>query len=91
MIEQSLRARVIGVINLILSSRRVAQNDQLMLETRQAPLFMQVYNRWSSVAVTKGYIFIRYQYPELQGEDLFQVTDPYDEEKFVAIHSTTRT
>jgi hypothetical protein len=37
---------VIGVINSILSSRRSARNEKLTLETRQAQLFMQLYNRF---------------------------------------------
>jgi len=78
----------IAAINSIISSRRSAKNDQLTLETRQAQLFMQVYNRWSSTEVTKGYGFLRYKYPDLKGEELFRVpTDDYDEEQFVAVHS----
>jgi hypothetical protein len=85
---------IIAAVNSIISSRRAEeqraltlQTQRQALETRQAQLFMQVYNRWSSVEVTKGYGFLRYQYPNLKGEDLFRSTDPYDEEKFVAIHS----
>ena len=89
-----MRARVaaagvfIAAINSIRSSRRAEENDRQMLETRQAQLFMQIYNRWSSAEVSKGYGMVRYQYPELEGEELFRVpTDPYNEEVFVAVHS----
>ena len=86
---------IIAAVNSIYSSRRAEtqraltlKTQQQALETRQAQLFMQVYNLWSGVEVTKGYGFLRYRYPELQGEELFNVaTVPFDEEKFVAIHS----
>jgi len=41
---------IIGVINSILSSRRAEKNDQQMLETRQAELFSNIYNRWTARA-----------------------------------------
>jgi hypothetical protein len=85
---------IIAAVNSIISSRRAdvqraltLKTQQQALETRQAQLFMQVYNRWSSIEVTKGYGFLRYQYPEVEGEELFNVaTVPFDEEKFIAVH-----
>jgi hypothetical protein len=53
---------VIGVINSILSSRRAAQNDQMMLETRQAQLFAQIHSWWRSRDGVKAYGKVRYSY-----------------------------
>jgi hypothetical protein len=48
---------------------------------------MQVYNAWSSADVVKSYGFLRYRYPDIEGEKLFNfATDPYDDESFMAIH-----
>jgi len=46
---------VIGVVNQILSRRRVEKTQQLTLETRQAQLFMQVYSRWTTKEMTSAY------------------------------------
>ena len=86
---------IIAAVNSIYSSRRAEaqraltlKTQQQALETRQAQLFMQVYHRWSSIEVTKGYGFLRYQYPDISGKQLYNLTvDPYDEEKFVTVHS----
>ncbi len=85
---------VIGVVNQILSTRRAEkqreltqQTQQLTLETRQAQLFMQIYNAWSSADVVKSYGWLRYQYPDLEGEELFDFAiHPYVPENFMAIH-----
>jgi len=85
---------IIGVINSILASRRAEkqreltqQTQQLTLETRQAQLFMQIYNAWSSTDVTKSYGFLRYQHPDKEGEELFNFCiTPYVPENFMAIH-----
>jgi hypothetical protein len=53
---------IIGVINSILSSRRAAQNDQMMLETRQAQLFAQIHSWWRSRDGAKAYGKVRYTY-----------------------------
>ena len=59
---------IIGVI-LSINSRKQE------LETRQAQLFMQIYNRWTSQEVTKSYGALRYKYLEQDWiafcEDLF--------------------
>lgn len=39
---------IIGVINSILSNRKAEQQRQTEIETRQAELLMQVYDRWSA-------------------------------------------
>jgi hypothetical protein len=53
---------VIGVINSIVSSRRAAQNDQMMLETRQAQLFTQINSWWRTRDGVKAYGNVRYKY-----------------------------
>jgi hypothetical protein len=50
------------VINSILSSRRAEKNDEQMLETRQAQLFMRIYNRWTSKEMTSAYGLVRWLY-----------------------------
>ena len=74
---------VIGVINSIMSSRRAEKNDEQMLETRQAQLFMQIYNRWNTKAMAEQYGRVRYSYDinsyedwaKLTGYDTGKVTD----------------
>lgn len=56
---------IIGVINSILASRRAEKNDQLMLETRQAQLFTQIYDWWRSRDGVKAYANYRYKYSRL--------------------------
>jgi hypothetical protein len=53
---------IIGVINSILSSRRAEKNDEQTLETRQAQLYMQIYNRWNSRDLVNAYVNTRYVY-----------------------------
>ena len=60
---------VIAAINSIISSRRAEEQRQLTLEaqqqaleTRQAQLFMEVYNRWNSRDIVKAYGMTRYEY-----------------------------
>jgi hypothetical protein len=84
----------IAAVNQILSNRRAEkqreltqQTQQLTLETRQAQLFMQIYNAWSSTDVTKSYGFLRYQHPDIEGEELFNLCmRPYVPENFMRIH-----
>ena len=64
---------IIGVMNSILSSRRAEKNDQQMLETRQAQLYTQIYNRWNSRDLVNAYGQIRYRYQwEPRAEDWYQ-------------------
>jgi hypothetical protein len=44
----------IAAINSIISSRKAEKNNQQILETRQAQLFMQMYDRWSSPELRIG-------------------------------------
>ena len=51
---------VIAAVNSIVSSQRSAKNERLTLETRQAELFMQIYNRWNSRDFSNAYLNFRY-------------------------------
>ena len=51
---------IMGVVSQILSSRRTEKTEQLALETRQAQLFMNVYNRWTTKEMTTAYGLVRY-------------------------------
>jgi hypothetical protein len=53
---------IIGVVNSIQSNKRAELNDQQTLETRQAQLYMQVYNRWNSREMSNAYQQVRYVY-----------------------------
>jgi len=72
---------VIGVVNQILTNRRAEkqrkltlQTQQQALETRQAQLFMQIYNRWNTTEVSKQYGRIRFTYNIHGWEDYLQLT-----------------
>ena len=69
----------IAAINSIYSSRRAEEQRQLTLETqqhaletRQAQLFMQVYNRWNQRDMMKGYGLVRYEYQYSNLEEFLQ-------------------
>ena len=49
---------MIGIIYYILTLRTNQKNQQLALETRQAQLFMQVYNRWTDQEFNENYLSI---------------------------------
>ena len=66
---------VIAAINSIISSRRAEEQRQLTLEaqqqaleTRQAQLFMQIYDWWRSREGVKAYGSYRYNYVEVVHE-----------------------
>jgi len=85
---------VIGVVNQILSNRRAeeqraeTQKTQLLtLETRQAQLFMQIYNRWTSRDLIKAYGLVRYQYTDWKTfPELWQQCNPATEPEKYADH-----
>ena len=60
---------IVGVMNSILSSRRAEKNDEQTLETRQAQLYMQIYNRWNSRDLVNAYVHTRYVYQWRDFED----------------------
>ena len=82
---------VIGVVNQIVSRRRTEKTEQLSLETRQAQLFMQIYNRWSDPQFAEQYGLARYKYGGQDPEKLLLASmgsgEQYDAEIFVAYHS----
>ena len=60
---------IIAAANSIISSRRAEEQRQLTLETqqqaldtRQAQLFMQIYNRWTAKDMAAAYGLVRYKY-----------------------------
>jgi len=60
---------IIGVLSFMKSNRRAEEQRQLTLEaqqealeTRQAQLFMQVYNRWNTRDLQKAYGMVRFQH-----------------------------
>jgi len=53
---------VIAVVNQILSRRRTEKTEQLNLETRQAQLFMQLYDQWKSPEFRKAIIKMMFHY-----------------------------
>ena len=53
---------IAALINYVITSRRAEKNDRLILETRQAQLYMQIYNRWNSNEMVHAYGQVRYAY-----------------------------
>jgi hypothetical protein len=70
----SFTAAAIGValaaINYILTLRNTQKNMKLTLETRQAQLFTQIYNRWNSRDVVKSYGLVRYRHQLKSNDEL---------------------
>ena len=69
---------IIGVINSIVSSRRAAQNGQLMLETRQAQLFAQLHEWWRSRDAMRAYGNVRFRYRDAAGAEWGEVVGNID-------------
>jgi len=59
----------IVAVNQILSRRRTEAMAKLTLDTRQAQLFMQVYNRWSTPVLQKCYGSMRYLMGDIKDYD----------------------
>ncbi len=51
---------VVGVVNSILSNRKADQQRQTEIQTRQAQLFMNVYNRWNTPELQSAYGLARF-------------------------------
>jgi hypothetical protein len=67
----------IAAVNQILSRRRTEAIAKLTLDTRQAQLFMQIYNRWASREIMKAYGVVRYKYTEWKNfDELWKQTSP---------------
>jgi hypothetical protein len=69
----------IAAINSIYASRRADEQRQLTLETqqhaletRQAQLFMQIYNRWTAKDMAAAYGLVRYKYSWQSVEESFE-------------------
>lgn len=83
---------IIAAANSIISSRRAEEQRQLTLKTqqhalktRQAQLFMQVYNRLTAKDMTAAYGLVRYQYPkewDTVEEGFSRVVDDFDVEMY---------
>ena len=54
---------VVGIANNILTSRRDEKRNQQTLETRQAQLFMQIYNKWSEKDFVDAFNVVLYENP----------------------------
>mgnify|MGYP002395903582 CR=1 FL=1 len=80
----SYMAAAIGVtlaaICYILTLWNTQKNMKMTLETRQAQLFTQIYNRWNSRDVVRAYGLIRYKYQYERMNDFLdqhgQLVDP---------------
>ena len=81
---------VIGVMNSIRSSREAKEQRQVEIETRQAELFMQIFNQWTNPEFALCYGNIRYneEYQWKEVEELQQKTlEPWNKERWKHFHS----
>ena len=53
---------LIAAINQIYTSRQANEQREREFETRQAELFMEIYNRWNSVDIQSAYGYLRHIY-----------------------------
>jgi hypothetical protein len=84
----------VGVIYYILIMRNNQRTRELTLkaqetalETRQAQLFMQLYNRWSDPEFAKIYVAARYKYTEDILEVAKKIFEPYNQDIHLPFHS----
>ena len=63
---------VIGVINSIMSNRKAEEQRQTEIQTRQAELFMPLYNRWISRDFAEIYARTKYEYQYHDLDDYWQ-------------------
>ena len=63
---------LIAAINQIYISRQANEQRQRELETRQAQLFMQIYNRWTAKDMAAAYGLVRYKYSWETAEESFE-------------------
>jgi hypothetical protein len=78
---------IAGFSYYVLAVRATRKNQELTLETRQAQLFMQLYNRWSDPEFGKYYGAARYRYTEHIFEILKKSVDPYDPDVHAPYHA----
>jgi hypothetical protein len=67
---------IAALVNYVITSRRAGQNDQLLLETRQAQLYMQIYNRWNSKELIHAYGQVRFTYQWTDFSDMWKKYNP---------------
>jgi hypothetical protein len=77
----------IGVIYYIITLRINQRNQELTLETRQASLFMQLYNRWSDPEFAKHYGAARHHHTEDGLEVAKKSLSPYNPDVWLPFHS----
>ena len=58
-------ALVVGIVYYLIIMRNTQRNQELQLETRQAQLFMQIYNRWADRDMSK----MEFEFQEWEWED----------------------
>jgi hypothetical protein len=70
---------IIAAVNSIFSSRRAEEQraltlktQQQALETRQAQLFMQIYNRWSTKEFADAYEKLRFVYKQEEWDAMLE-------------------
>jgi hypothetical protein len=67
----------VAAINSVYSSREAKQQRQTEIETRQAELFMQMYNRWSTPDMMKSYGLVLFRSSWTDYDDWAQKYGPY--------------
>ena len=84
---------VIGVINSIRSSREAKEQRQVEIETRQAELFMQIFNQWANPEFALSYGNVRYN-EEYQWKNLEELQkkafEPFNEDIWKRFHSLSQ-
>jgi len=85
----------VGVVYHIMTLRNTRRNQQLQLETRQAQLFMQLFNRWNDPSFAKIYGDYRYRICAEAGNDPEEISkvairalfESYDPEVWIPIQT----
>jgi hypothetical protein len=87
-------ALIVGIAYYLFIMRNSQRNQELTrkaqeqaTETRQAQLFMKLYNRWSDPEFARYYGTAKYKYTEDILEILQKSVDPYDPEVHTPFHS----
>jgi hypothetical protein len=78
---------LVGVFYYVMTIRANQRNQQLQLETRQAQLFMQPYNRWSDPDFARYYGAARHLYTGDGIEIGRKSVDPHNQDLWLPFHS----
>jgi hypothetical protein len=78
---------IVGVVIALRQLNDIKETRKIELETRQASLFMQLYNKWSDPEFAKHYGIARYKYTQGMLELLPKMIDPYDPDIHIPFHS----